>query len=280
MEYNNKIIASHWAIAGNHYCGDHWEIADTPFKERMETIAKVGFNGAGFVEADLLNTKNTIGYKEAKKICDANGITEIEVEVLEDWFDYDNKAAQETRKNVFEAAEQLGARHIKIFGADGNCEPDRFLEEFAKLCKEAENIGTRIAMEFMPFKKDMCCIKQGLDVFRAVGAKNAGFCLDTWHTFMGPSSYDDIALIKPEEITTVELEDGYKDLVSKSLWRDTCDYRLPAGEGDFDCKDFIERVLALGYTGTIGCEIIAVDHRELPLKRAAARAYASVKQYL
>lgn len=278
--YNNKLIASHWAIAGNHYCGDHVEVADTDFKERMETIAKVGFQGAGFVELDLLHTKEKYGYKEAKKIADANGITEIEVEVLDKWWDYDNAEAQQTRKNVFEAAEQLGARHIKVFGADGDCERDRFIEEFAKLCKDAENIGTRIAMEFMPFKKDMNCIKQGLEVFRAAGAQNGGFCLDSWHTFMGPSSYDDIALIKPEEITTVELDDGYANLVSGSMWRDTCDYRLPAGEGDFDCKDFIERVLALGYTGTIGCEIIAIDHRELPLKRAAARAYASIKQYL
>ncbi|MCQ4638280.1 sugar phosphate isomerase/epimerase [Anaerovorax odorimutans] len=278
--YENKIIASHWAIAGNHYCGDHVEIADTDFKERMEVIGRIGFKGAGFVEADLLNTKEKYGYKEARKIAEANGITEIEVEVLDKWWDYDNKEAQESRKNVFEAAEQLGARHIKVFGSEGDVEKDKFIEEFVKLCKDAEAIGTKIAMEFMPFKADMDCIKKGLEVFRAAGMKNAGFCLDTWHTFMGPSTYDDIALIKPEEIVTVELVDGYAELVSGSLWRDTCDYRLPAGEGDFNCKDFIGRVLDLGYKGTIGCEIIAIDHRELPLKRAAARAYASVKQYL
>ena len=135
-------------------------------------------------------------------------------------------------------------------------------------------------MEFMPFKKHMNCIKQGLEVFRAAGCKNGGFCLDSWHTFMGPSSYDDISQIKPEEIIHVELDDGYAELVSGSMWRDTCDYRLPAGEGDFECGDFMKRVLDLGYKETIGCEIIAIDHRELPLKRAAARAYASVKQYL
>ena len=252
---NNKLIASHWAIAGNHYCGDHVEVADTDFRQRMETIGRIGFSGAGFVELDLLKTKEQYGYKEAKRIAEANGITEIEVEELE-------------------------ARHIKVFGSDGDIEKDQFIEEFAKLCKEAEDIGTRIAMEFMPFKADMDCIKKGLEVFRTAGMKNAGFCLDSWHTFMGPSSYDDIALIRPEEIVTVELEDGYSELVSGSMWRDTCDYRLPAGEGDFDCKDFIERVLALGYEGTIGCEIIAIDHRQLPLKRAAARAYASIKQYL
>ena len=64
-------------------------------------------------------------------------------------------------------------------------------------------------MEFMPFKKDMNCIKQGLEVFRSAGCKNGGFCLDSWHTLMGPSSYDDISLIKPEEIIHVELDDGY-----------------------------------------------------------------------
>ena len=63
--YNNKIIASHWAIAGNHYCGDFVEIADIDFRERMEIIGKVGFNGAGFVELDLLNTKEKYGYKDA-----------------------------------------------------------------------------------------------------------------------------------------------------------------------------------------------------------------------
>ena len=58
--YNNKLIASHWAIAGNHYCGDHVEVADTDFKERMETIAKVGFQGAGFVELDHVTYKRKI----------------------------------------------------------------------------------------------------------------------------------------------------------------------------------------------------------------------------
>ena len=68
-DYQNKLIASHWAIAGNHYCGDHVEVADTDFKERMEVISKVGFEGAGFVELDLLETKRKYGYKEAKKNC-------------------------------------------------------------------------------------------------------------------------------------------------------------------------------------------------------------------
>lgn len=226
--YNNKIIASHWAIAGNHYCGDHVEIADTDFKERMKVIGQVGFEGAGFVELDLLNTKEKYGYKEAKKIADANGITEIEVEVLDKWWDYDNKEAQQTRKNVFEAAEQLQARHIKVFGRTAILRKTSSLrnsQSFARMRK----ISEQKSMEFMPFKKDMDCIKKGLEVFRAAGAKNGGFCLDTWHTFMGPSTYDEISLIKPEEIVTVELEDGYAELVSGSLWRDTCDYRLPAG---------------------------------------------------
>ncbi len=276
----NKLIASHWAIAGNHYPGDHVEIADTDFRERMETISRIGFAGAGFVEMDLLHTKEKYGYKEAKRIADANGITEIEVEVMDKWWDHDDETAMATKKNIFEAAEQLGAHHIKVFGPDGGIGRDEFIEEFACLCKEAREIGTKIAVEFMPFTKDMNCISQCLEVFRAAGAPNGGFCLDSWHTFMGPSTYDDILKIRPEEIMHVELDDGYADLVSGSLWRDTCDYRVPAGEGDFDCRDFMDRILGIGYEGTIGCEIISLEQRELPLKRAAARAYASVKQYL
>ena len=96
--YNNKLIASHWAIAGNHYCGDHVEVADTDFRQRMETIGRIGFSGAGFVELDLLKTKEQYGYKEAKRIAEANGITEIEVEVLDKWWDYENQEAQQTEK--------------------------------------------------------------------------------------------------------------------------------------------------------------------------------------
>lgn len=277
--HKNKIIASHWAVAGNRTVGDGIEASEFDFRERMEVCGKIGFQGAGFVELDLLETKKKYGYAEAKKIAHANGITELEVEMVYDWVDPTNYHAIATRKNVLEAAEQLNARHIKIGGVDADVPMEVIVEEFVKLCKQAEDIGTKIAIEMMPFHKHTNTIKKVLELLRTAGMKNAGFCLDSWHTFRGNVDYNDILLIKPEEIVTVEIDDGGPEIVG-DLWNDTLNYRYPAGEGVFDVKDFMQKLLSTGYDGTIGCEIIAADHRQLPLRRAAARAYASVKQYL
>jgi sugar phosphate isomerase/epimerase len=110
-----QLLGSYWTLAvGADPTGD--KLCRHDFRVRVETAAKAGFTAMGFWHTDLLENRKKIGFREMKRILDGNGIDEIEVEWLLDWFCTDQRraASDETRKLLLDAAEELGANHIKI----------------------------------------------------------------------------------------------------------------------------------------------------------------------
>src|SRR5882724_9208153 len=110
-----RVLGSYWTLAvGADPTGDKLCLHD--FRVRVETAAKAGFTAMGFWHTDLRANRVKIGFPEMKRILDGNGVVEIEVEWLLDWFCTDSRRAvsDETRSLLLDAAEELGAMHIKI----------------------------------------------------------------------------------------------------------------------------------------------------------------------
>ncbi len=107
----------------------------------MEIASKAGFTGMGLWHADLEHTRKTYSFTDMKQILNDNGIVHIEVEWLLDWFTTGErrKVSDATRALLLDAAEGLGARHIKI-GDLGNDVADvpKLTEEFGLLCRQAD----------------------------------------------------------------------------------------------------------------------------------------------
>ena len=116
MTNNVELLASYWTIAGGALPHTDKEYSPFDFKDRVEAIARAGFKGLGIWHSDLAHILERRSLKEMKQILDGNGMKHLELEFLGDWFtDGEGKRESDVRKKMLmEAAEVLGARHIKV----------------------------------------------------------------------------------------------------------------------------------------------------------------------
>jgi len=269
------LLASYWTIS----CGiPHTDREYSPFdfRDRVESAAKAGFKGFGLWHADLEHVLKTRSLQEMKQILEDNGIAHLELEFLTDWFlEGERKKKSDTcRKLLLDAAEALGAHHVKVgdFFQEKASMP-HLIEAFAGLCAEAADRGTKVGFELMPFAM-IRTLEDSLKLVTESGAANGGICLDTWHIVKLKIPFDQLRRIPSQYLTSVELNDGTFDC-PWSLHEDTVNHRRFCGEGEFDVPGFIQAVQDAGYDGPWGVEVLSAELREWPLGRLTSEAFRS-----
>ena len=260
-----ELIASYWTIAGGATPHTGPEYSGWDFKDRVEAIARAGFKGLGWWHADVEHTLEKYSYPEIKQILDDNGMKHLELEFIINWFSTgeDRSASDQTRKLLMEAAEKLGARHIKIGNFFDIPTPmDKVVEEFSTICKEAADRGTGIVFELIPWVMPGS-LEDALTMVRTADAPNAGLMLDLWHLHSLQVSNTDVEQIPLKYVKGVELNDGPEVLPNDDTWVDkTINHRQLCGDGVFDIKGFIRALDKLGYNGPVGLEVLNKDMRD------------------
>ena len=275
-----QILGSYWTLAvgagptGIQYCPHD-------FRTRVETAARAGFTAMGFWHADIAEVRKTHSFKEMKQILAANGIVTIEVEWLLDWFctDARRKASDDTRKLLLDAAEALGARHIKIGDMGNDCaDVPKMTEEFAVLCREAAQRGTNVLFEMLPAQfSRVPSLDQVLAIIRGSGAKNGGIMLDNLHVQRTGTTFEDIGRkLRAGDLIGVEINDGYLAVASK-FEDSVINKRLLPGDGEFDIAGFLGAVWSFGYDGPVGVEVLNEYIRKWDLRTAATEAMAKTR---
>lgn len=277
MAKNVGLLGSYWTLAGGgaEPHTDH-EYCPWDFKDRVEAAARVGFKGIGIWHADLAHTLQKYSLKEMKKILDGNGIKHIELEFLMDWFMEGEKKQQSdvAKKFLLDAAEALGARHVKVGEFErSNCPMPRMTEAFAALCKDAAEAGTRIVYEMMPFST-IDSVEKAVELVSGAGAKNGGICFDLWHISKLRIPHEKVASVPLKYLLAVEINDGTWEC-PWSLHEDTINHRLFCGDGEYDVKGFVSAVLKAGYDGPWGIEVLNAEWRKKPLNEIVSKAYNS-----
>jgi sugar phosphate isomerase/epimerase len=273
MKSKVDLLASYWTIS----CGlPHTDKEYSPFdfRDRVESAARAGFTGFGIWHADLEHVLRKRTLREMKLILDDNGIKHVELEFLTDWFlDGERKTKSDICKTMLlDAAEALQAHHVKVGDFYQETTPmPRLIEDFATLCAEAAQRGTKVGFELMPFAM-IRTLADALKLMQGVGATNGGICLDAWHIVKLKIPYDELRHIPSQYITSVELNDGTFEC-SWSLHEDTVNHRRLCGEGEFDVKGFIAAIQAAGYRGPWGIEVLSEELRKWPLDRLTTRAF-------
>jgi sugar phosphate isomerase/epimerase len=277
MRQRGRLLGSYWTLAvGADPTGDKLCLHD--FRVRVETAARAGFTAMGFWHTDLLANRRKMGFGEMKRILDGNGIVEIEVEWLLDWFctDARRKASDETRKLLLDAAEELGARHIKIGDLGNDCaDVPKLTEEFALLCRQAAERGTQVLFEMLPAAFSRApTLDAVLSICKGAGAKNGGIMLDNLHLQRTATPPQDIVRKIPRELPLgVEINDGV--LATPVNFLDSViNKRLLPGDGEFDIAAFLHAVWTHGYEGPVGVEVLNEYMRKWPLETAAGEAFA------
>jgi len=272
------LLASYWTICGA--AEPHTDHEHSPFslRERAASAARAGFKGLGLWHADLAQLRGRHSLAEMRSILADHGIVHLELEFLTNWFVEGEArvASDATRRLLLESAAGLGARHIKVGDFFKTPVPmEKLIEEFAVLCAEARDHGTRIVFEFMPFSRI-----ENLDDARALvtGAAqpNGGICVDLWHVVKLGIPYSEMAAFPAQYLMSIEINDGYTEAPpGMDLVTETTCHRAFCGEGQFDVRGFVSVMRSAGYSGPWGVEVLNRAQRAWPLDDLTSRAYAT-----
>ncbi len=270
-----ELLASYWTISGGLPHADR-EYSPYDFKDRVEAVSRAGFRGFGIWHSDLDHVREKYSLREMKQILDDNGIRHVELEFLGDWFlDGERKKQSDIRKQkLFEAAEVLRAYHVKVgdFYQEKST-PERLVESFAVLCREAADHGTKIGFELMPFAM-IRTLGESLAMVQGAGQPNGGIAFDVWHIAKLGIPYEEVARVPLQHVISVELNDGTCEC-PWSLHEDTINHRRLCGEGEFDVRGFIRAMQKTGYQGPWGVEVLSEELRKQPLAEVVPRAFST-----
>jgi sugar phosphate isomerase/epimerase len=276
MTQQVQLLGSYWTLAvGADPMGEQRCFHD--FRLRVETAAKAGFTAMGFWHADIAETLKKYSFQEMKHILDDNGITQVEVEWLLDWFCTDQRrvSSDETRKLLLDAAEILAARHIKIGDLGNDCADVAVMsKEFGLLCRQAAERGTNVLFEMLPAQFSRApSLDQVLAICRGSGANNGGIMLDNLHLQRtGTKPEEIVRKIGPDIPLGVEINDGTLAMPA-DLHDSVVNKRLLPGDGEFDIAAFLQALWTQGYDGPVGVEVLNEYIRKWPLETAAREAF-------
>jgi sugar phosphate isomerase/epimerase len=277
-----RLLATCWSSAGD-AASDRLDLrSPLPLRERIEAASAAGFRGFGLLSADLPAAEQEYGLGGIRTMLDDNGIVDLELEGIPYWWD-DGAHREESdriRYALLTAAEALGARHIKVTpdGDDAPWDPGHWGEKLAELAAQADDVGTRLGLEFFPWS-NVKTLHDGLRLVENAGHHAAGVVIDVWHIERAHTPVADLASVPQNRIIGVELNDADPHVVG-TLFEDTVHRRRYCGEGGFNLTGIITALRTAGWTGPWGVEILSAEHRSLPVREALSRAAASARRQL
>jgi len=276
-----ELLATCWTHAGDAIPVAGRQLSPLDLRARAEAVAGAGFTGIGFTIDDLDAARATYDLPDVRRICEDLGLVHLEVELLENWWTSGmrRRESDRTRRSLLAAAEVLGARQIKIGpdveGVDGAVPPltdvAHWAAELHRLAGRAAEVGTRVALEPLPFS-NVTDFRLAAELVAASDHPAAGLVVDIWHLERGPSTLADLAKIPGDKVFVVELNDAPAPQ-SSDLFHDTIHHRVLCGSGAFDLAGLVETLQQIGFAGPWGVEIISDEHRRRPLDEALVDAH-------
>jgi sugar phosphate isomerase/epimerase len=278
----DELLATCWTTAGD-AASDRSDLrSPLSLRERIEAASSAGFRGFGLLSDDLPAAVAEYRLTGIQAMLADNGIAHLELEGIPYWWD-DGPHREESdriRHDLLDAAESLGARHIKVTpdGNDGPWDRGRWAEKFAELATQAHDVGARLGIEFFPWS-NIKTLPDGLRLVADAGHEAGGVVIDVWHIDRAHTPIADLASVPLERIIGVELNDA-DEQVRGTLFADTVHRRRYCGEGAFDLSAMITALRAAGWNGPWGVEILSDEHRSQSLEQSLPRTSESARSVL
>ena len=176
---------------------------------------------------------------------------------------------------------ELGVRTLIVAADVLNGEPtlDHYaqaVDSIAKAAELAKPLDVTIALEFMKTSRFCSCVETALAILAKARADNAGLCFDVFHYYMGPSKFEDLSILEPDNLAWVQLCDVGG--VPREVAGDS-DRVLP-GDGDFQIGPIIDQLAANGYDGFLSLEVLNPEIWSIPADRVADVAYQATARFL
>ena len=133
-----------------------------------------------------------------------------------------------------------------------NTSLERAVVSLAQAAQWAAGAGVRLALEFRGGDRFCASIPTALALAAGCGEPNVGINLDVFHYYVGPSKFEDLALLTPQTLAHVQLSDLAG--VPRELATDA--QRVLPGDGDFQLEAILGRLRTAGYDGWVSLELM------------------------
>jgi 4-hydroxyphenylpyruvate dioxygenase len=129
---------------------------------------------------------------------------------------------------------------------------ERALVSLRQAARWAAGFGVRLALEFRGSSAFCSSLDTALALVTQCGEPNVGVNLDVFHYYTGPSKFEDLGLLTPDNLAFVQVSDLAG--VPRELAGDS-DRVLP-GDGDFQLEPILRQLQAVGYDGWVSLELM------------------------
>jgi 2-keto-myo-inositol isomerase len=140
----------------------------------------------------------------------------------------------------------------------------------------ARRFGVRLALEFQSTSPLCSCLETAAALVAQSGATNAGVCFDVFHYYTGPSKFEDMAYLTPNNLAWVQVCDLSGTPRELAGDRD----RILPGEGDFQLGPIVDQLGSIGYDGFVSLEVLNPHLWQASADRVADFGYRAVCRVL
>lgn len=225
--------------------------------EKLEAIAKAGFDGVEIFENDFLafdGSPRDVG----RMVRDCG----LEITLFQPFRDFEGMP-EPHRSRTFDRAErkfdimqELGTDLVLVCS---NVSPvslggiDRAAADFHELGERAARRGLKVGYEALAWGRHIFDHRDAWEIVRRADHPNVGLILDSFHTLARKIDIGSIRSMPKDKIFIVQLADA--PLINMDLLYWSRHFRNMPGEGDLPVADFVAAVAATGYDGYLSLEI-------------------------
>lgn len=253
------------------------------FDERVAAAADAGFAGIGLYLEEYCRLRDEEGRRAAdiRRQLEDHGLVLADIETVRWWCEDGGVASAECRRLeslAYEMADEIGARYLQAIGPY-QCTASDATRAFAALCDRAAAHDLLVGIEWLPFTNiataaDAQVIVEGAD------RPNAGYCADIWHHKRGANDESMIRALAADRIFAIQMDDGPAKPNLADYKEDCMIFRVPPGEGEFDCVGFVRLLADMGVRAPISLEVCSADLWAAPAAEAARRAADAMRSVL
>lgn len=284
MRSDPPILGSYWTLSGKTAPppleGQKW--SPFPLQERVSKAAEIGFEGMGLWHTDVSRLRKRDSLEKVAEVFAEHEMSYLELEFLEyahlvdENGDFDE--SNERLQLLLDAAEALDAHHVKIGNiAEKDVPTEQIKRVVADVSERFGTIGCEVGLEIIPFDVNLSGLDDGLDIVEDVD--NAGIVLDTWHVMKMEIPFEELRAIPKEQLTSVELNDGFID-ADIDLVQETTRHRKLPGDGEFPLREFVSAIRETGYDRPWGVEVLSDELRAKSMDEAYPEIYDKTAAYL
>ncbi len=226
-------------------------------KQKLEAIAKAGFDGVEIFENDFLSFDESP--RQVGRMVRDHG---LEITLFQPFRDFEGMPEPQ-RRRAFDRAERkfdimqemgtdllLVCSNVSTIALGGI---DRAAADFRELGERAARRGLRVGYEALAWGRHIHDHRDAWEIVRRADHPNIGLILDSFHTLSRKIDVNSIRSIPRDKIFIVQLADA--PLIDMDLLYWSRHFRNMPGEGDLPVLDFMKAIAATGYASYFSLEI-------------------------